>query len=730
MCKSPHILFVYPPVGTAGVGESHFHFAMPLGAAYIISYLLRAGFKAGQFLTGEPVNLGESLARILSRKPKIVGFTVYHSNYCLCRLMAEGLKRIDPRIIIIFGGPTAAVQSGVILKNTPCVDLCVRNEGEETCLELLSLLDDVDFDLEKALPAFETVRGITYRIGDTVAENPGRERCLNLDKYPSPYLGGVAGSSRMGIVTARGCTQHCTFCNCAVLSKHTIATHSVDRVIEELDYISGKESNHRPLDILDDTFTLLPERVLEICDKIIENHIKIPLICMTRCDRINEALLDKMKEAGFKGVGFSLESAVPRILRIIGKVRPPHTRSDCHFEKEKEFIESFKKYTLYAKKIGFETVYTSIMIGLPGETPEEGRQTLDLVRSLSSKGILDFYAHNMFRVYPGTPVFSDYQRYGITLEAFDNQIHYKTIHAYDTGRVKLAPKSHVEEESRRQDNANIKCLALSLSSGGRSRPSDYFHRVILCAGRISEELVLWLQKYLALNGQFIQVYSSVKQAKQYCRDNEHGLIEYLSPTNDYHSYYRRNTGNGVIRLIPFNAYLSGKFRGKTINLVNTRQGLSPSRNKLNPFQSLGIDREREDVLELHRCLRELSFENFFDAPVYPYMSSLCRWEKRQPNCRRLETVMVDSAGNVKTCWNGEPVGKVGMSLSEIAGNLENVRRISESRRGCRNCRKSTVCSRCIFPAPLPEEEYCALKRDFSTEGPAEYLRIPHYIGDL
>ena len=104
--------------------------------------------------------------------------------------------------------------------------------------------------------------------------------------------------------------------------------------------------------IFDDTFTIIPARAKKICEKIIENDITVPLNCITRCDKMSIELLDLMKQAGFKAIGFSLESAVPRVLRTIGKVKPPNCRSSENFEEEKDFIEKFKNMTTYAKKIG------------------------------------------------------------------------------------------------------------------------------------------------------------------------------------------------------------------------------------------------------------------------------------------------------------------------------------------------------------------------------------------
>ena len=693
---------------------------MCLGGAYILSYLVRSGLSARYFLSGKPVSVGECAARLAAMKPGSVGFTVDRSNYRFCRLIAAALKKAAPGTVIIFGGVIPSLYPGMTLTNNVFVDICSRNESEETCLQLISRLDDANFDMKRA--SLEKVKGITYRIGADIFTTPDRNVILEnsrvpgfLDKYPSPYLEGIADSPGMGIITARGCDRHCAFCICPVMSKGVVATHSIDRVIAELDVISTCMVRDKTpvIDIFDDTFTLLPGRALEICRRIMENKIKLPLACTTRCDRVDEELLAAMKEAGFKAIEFSLESAVPRLLRKIGKVRHPDTKEDPGFEKEREFVDKFKKYVVHAKKIGIENVYASIMTGLPTETPAEGRQTVNLLRSLG--GRIDYYGHNVFRAYPGTPIFSHGEDCG-------------PPPSYDTGGVPLAPRSNVEIDGISRDKGSLKSLAflLSLSNKENFRADrPYFNTVILLSDTVTKELILWLQENLALNGSLIQVYTSFEKAKQHYHLNEETFIAHGVPTNYRTGYYREYKDNGVITLMPFRTYLYEKQCGIPIDLVETGTGLSCS-----SFRSICIDKEKEDVLALHRCLTGLSFDHFFDTPVYPYMSSLCRWEKTLPNCRVLETVVVDAQNNVKTCWNGPPVGKVGMPLKEIMKNLKDMHREMDEKRGCAGCNKKSQCARCIFPQPLSVEEYCGLKKEFNTEEPAALIRTLDFIKEL
>ena len=566
--------------------------------------------------------MSECACRIASLKPNIVGFTVDYANYFFCQFIAEALKEIAPSVIIIFGGIVPTIHARVILENNPFVDICSRNESEETCLELLTRLEEVNFDLNRA--ALDGVMGITYHIDGEISHTPDRNVILAhrnipdfLDKYPSPYLQGLVQSPRLGIITARGCNQNCIYCMCPVMSKQQIATHSPDRVLEELAYISSHlaPDGQAVVDIFDDTFTLLPHRALEICRKIIENKIKISLACTTRCDKVNEELLCLMKEAGFKSIEFSLESAVPRLLRIIGKVQPPHTQPDDHFDKEREFIENFKKYVVYAKQIGIKKVYASIMLGLPTETPGEGRHTMSLIQSLSK--FIDFYGHNVLRVYPGTGLFFKYKRYGIKLAEPGHRIHYKTTIAYDTGKIPLAPLSSKEVMGIAQDKDNIKSMALALSfSPKKGSDHRYFNNLILWGDKITAGLIRWLQQYMAVNGRFIQIYSGFDGAKQHYQNNEEALMTHRAPTNYYAGYYQSpgENGSGITRLIPSRTYLYGEACGITFHLVDTAAGLSSSQGKTNPLHTICIDRpgEKQDVLQLHGLLVALAHK---DNPV-------------------------------------------------------------------------------------------------------------------
>jgi hypothetical protein len=298
--------------------------------------------------------------------------------------------------------------------------------------------------------------------------------------------------------------------------------------------------------------------------------------------------------------------------------------------------------------------------------------------------------------------------------AMENVIHHKTDLSVNENKVSC------------QHIANIKSMALSLSS---KKSLDYFNQVILCADIITEDFLLWVKECLALRGRLIQIYTDIRHAHQHHSKNEQTFGKYITPTHHYFSYYQSFDDDGIITLRLFDMRHREKRDDMSMHLIKTQTGLTLSTDHpyLDRTRTICIDRDKGDALQFHIFLINLTnggrtVDDLMDAPVLPYIGSMCRWEKGCSNCEKLETVIIGNDRNVKPCWNGEPVGKVGMSRSEILDQLKNIRREKERSRGCATCEKNTACTRCIFPGPLSEGEYCHLKRAFATEAVTKVIR--------
>jgi len=727
-------LMVFPSGGDFYIPN----FKYNLGAAYIIAFLKNNGFKIEQFISNESYNVKECVKQILKHNPKIVGFTVYDSNFMQCELISKGLKRINTNIIVIFGGPTASVHSKEIMESSVNVDLCVRREGEEILLLLLTTLSKNNFNLIET--DLENIKGITFRKRQLITVNPDSDILLSnryienyLDKYPSPYISKIIPTSeafRTGIITARGCNQNCVYCNSAVISKKNIFFHSIERVIDELAYLSGYDNFKGPLPILDDTFTIMPTRTKKICETIIENNIKIPLSCNTRCDKITEDLLDLMKQAGFVSIGFSLESAVPRILRSIGKVLPPESKKLDNFDKETNFIEKLKTITSYAKKIGMNPVFVSIMVGLPNESIHDAQKTIEFVSQLN----VDFYAHNNLHIFKGTPIYHNFKKYGYKIKSIgqkNNILTYNTF-PFDINKIKLAPRSATEKKRKVIDYNNFKILSLAPK---RKVKRPYFDNIIILSDIIKQSLVRWIQENLMINGNIIHVYSNEQKYKKYYKKNITTLYNEFSPTMYYECYYLENSNDTSIlkseRMISL-----GEQIGFLIKLKNTNLVLRDYKKGYNNVENvICVEHDLNDTEALYHLLIEISksknsIEYLLESKPLPQFQNICRWTNNQSNCEKLETVIIGKDDSIHICWHSDPIGKVGATFSDIIQNLQDLQIKKKERRNCDGCIKNRTCIKCLFPYPLSSEEYCQYKRRQETYKPANLINSFEILKDL
>lgn len=230
-----------------------------------------------------------------------------------------------------------------------------------------------------------------------------------------------------------------------------------------------------------------------------------------------------------------------------------------------------------------------------------------------------------------------------------------------------------------------------------------------------------------VNGNFIQIYSGYEIARQYYEENSDKLVWFSVPTNLYTGYYRTIKGDHSETLTPYRMHETGEYSGFRIHWQDTAAALSDPEIPMNPLQLLCMENTADDALRLYDELKAFSqrvqeMEQLEDLPVAPYFSSLCRWQSGRPNCRTLQTVIVDAEHNIRTCWNGEPVGKVGMPLEQIFQQLLSLEKEITRQRGCGACHRQTACSVCLFPHPLEEKQYCRLRKDFNTETPAGMIR--------
>lgn len=367
-----------------------------LGVAYIASYAEQRGYRCAIVdCTAErltPAGLRATLARRFPVPPRFVGVTATSVLFPKALEVARVCRELFPEARIVFGGVHPTVLPDETLSND-MVDAVVRDEGEETAVELLSGKD------------WAQIAGLSYREGSGVVHNPDRALIPDLDSIPPPayhllpmarYRPAVGSYRRlpaMSLFATRGCPGHCTFCYTGFRGK--VRKRSAGSILDEIGLLQ-RTYGVREVAFYDDTFSAFKNEVTEFCDRIVAEKIDLTWSCFTRVDHVNERLLRKMKKAGCHLILFGVESADEGILRTIDKrVR----------------LDQVQTAVRIAREIGIST-RASFMLGNPGETVETAKKTIDYALRLDP----DQVQFNITTVYPGTRMYDWAKENGYLLE--------------------------------------------------------------------------------------------------------------------------------------------------------------------------------------------------------------------------------------------------------------------------------------------------------------------------
>jgi radical SAM superfamily enzyme YgiQ (UPF0313 family) len=255
------------------------------------------------------------------------------------------------------------------------------------------------------------IKGLVWRNGDEIVINLTRpfipnlsdmplpmHHLLPLDKYRMPMIRGPFTF----IVTSRGCPAGCTYCIKHVSYQFSTRVRKPEDIMEELWVLKGLGINN--IHMYADLFTVSRDQVMGLCKLMIEEKIDMRWMCNSRVDYVDEELLQMMAKAGNWLISWGIESGNEEILR--------HAHKGAYPDKAERALR-------WAHEAGIKN-WGYFIIGLPGETEETIRETIEFSKSLP----LDIALFHVAAPYPGTPFFfevvkNDWFRAGTQWENVD-----------------------------------------------------------------------------------------------------------------------------------------------------------------------------------------------------------------------------------------------------------------------------------------------------------------------
>ncbi len=299
--------------------------------------------------------------------------------------IAEMMRDANPKLKVAFVGPPVTIEPEKVLQSSAAIDFVVRREFDR---QIAGYANG---------EALDSMPGVSFRRNGEIIHNPDGgmiedldslpwvtkvyKRDLDITRYNVPFL----LHPYLAFYTSRGCPAMCTFCLWPQThSGHRWRLRSADDVANEVRYAIENFPGLKEVFFDDDTFNYQKARTIELCRKL--KPLNFTWSCTSRVTTDYETL-KAMKEAGCRLMIVGYESGDPQILKNI---------------KKGATVDMARRFTENCKKLGL-LVHGDFIVGLPGETRQTLRNTIDFAKRLDVETIQVSIAHP----YPGTE-FYDY----------------------------------------------------------------------------------------------------------------------------------------------------------------------------------------------------------------------------------------------------------------------------------------------------------------------------------
>jgi len=300
-------------------------------------------------------------AEIIAFDPDVVGFSVFLWSFPFFLKVAADLKADDPERLLVFGGPSARavmLDLPAYREQAGIVDVLVINEGEESFRDIVTRAD-------RSATALADLPGVALW-SDAAWRETATRPLGDLNLLPSPYEMKLIPPGGLGILqTYRGCPFTCSFCEWGTLESPK-RVRSVESLSTEFDAMAGLGLRAALLADAGLNLNVAAFQNLRLAAEETGFLAGRGLICEVYPAAVRQDHLDFLRAIGDAYVGVGLQSFDPAVLAQV----------------ERKYDEARFEQTLGA--LGeVSTVAVEIIMGLPGDNPENFRRNFERARKLS-----------------------------------------------------------------------------------------------------------------------------------------------------------------------------------------------------------------------------------------------------------------------------------------------------------------------------------------------------------
>jgi anaerobic magnesium-protoporphyrin IX monomethyl ester cyclase len=335
----------------------------------------------------------EAVVRKVQRfKPDLVGMTVLTPSAPICSTLGAMIRQRCPDTRIVWGGVHADVFGAEVVRSGDA-DFVVHQDGEITITELIDALASGEADLSH-------IDGLSWMADGVPVTNKARAVNRELDDLPYPAwhlfplhqygLLPFADFAKpvLTISGSRGCPYRCDYCSLIHTGGKVYRRRDPVKIVDEYEYMVERYGV-KQIGFVDPIFPLVAKDIRPFCDEMVRRGLpeRCQWLSETRADRLDPETCELMYRGGCRRVLMGIESGVDLLLGNVNK--------NITTDKVRIGVAN-------ANASGLQTVGL-FMIGMPGETPEMTKETVEFAVDLD----LDFAKFAITVPFPGSKLFED-----------------------------------------------------------------------------------------------------------------------------------------------------------------------------------------------------------------------------------------------------------------------------------------------------------------------------------
>ena len=364
-----------------------------IGLAYIAAALEQHGCQVRVIdMFAEGLGVDDVVNRAANFRPELIGMTVLTPSAPVCSAISQQLRRRVPGAKIVWGGVHADVFGPEIVRSRDA-DFAVHGDGEITVCELVDAMSEENGD-------FAAIDGLTWMADGEPVTNKARAINQDLDSLPYPAWH-LFPYHRYGLLPfadfakpvltisgSRGCPYRCDYCSLIHTGGKVYRRRDPIKIVDEYEFLVDRYGV-KQIGFIDPIFPLVKKDLEPFCDELVARGLdkKCQWLSETRADRLDPETCQMMYDGGCRRVLMGIESGVDMLLGNVNK--------KITTEKVRTGVEN-------ARNAGIQTVGL-FMIGMPGETPEMTKETVEFAVELD----LDFAKFAITVPFPGSKLFED-----------------------------------------------------------------------------------------------------------------------------------------------------------------------------------------------------------------------------------------------------------------------------------------------------------------------------------